>query len=249
MKAPYSKTRGFSLIELLVSMTIFITVMTIASGALLTLIDANQKAQNQKLVMSNLAFVLQSMTREIRTGTDWYCGVVRKRSGTDELYRRNSSNDPFPQRNNTNTIHPEPRDGFLWWQAVRDCDNDGFDIQNSGSPGRFFGFIESGDSLTSGLPSNRIFYFRDGDDNRIYRILGNDRRDGVPYTPDEVEITSLQFYVEGTDPYRPSVASTDLSQPRLIMVVEGYLDSPDTQVQAETAFTIQTTISQLSLDV
>lgn len=65
--------RGFSLIELLVSLSLFIIVLTMAVGSLLVLINANAKAQNIQSAVSNVQFALDSMAREIRTGTSYYC--------------------------------------------------------------------------------------------------------------------------------------------------------------------------------
>lgn len=67
------RTAGFSLIELLVSLTLFTVVMTMAVSALLVLIDANARAQNMQDAMTNLTFALDSMSREIRTGYGYYC--------------------------------------------------------------------------------------------------------------------------------------------------------------------------------
>jgi len=67
------KQKGFSLIELLVSISLFSVVLTIAVGTLLVLVDANGKAQNMQEAMTNLTFAMDSMTREIRTGRGYYC--------------------------------------------------------------------------------------------------------------------------------------------------------------------------------
>lgn len=40
------------------------------------LIDSNARAQNMQEVMTNLSFALDSITREIRTGSDYFCGGV-----------------------------------------------------------------------------------------------------------------------------------------------------------------------------
>ena len=64
---------GFSLIELLVSMTIFSVVMTMAASTLLVLLDANSKAQNMQAILNDLTITIDSMTREIRTGYNYYC--------------------------------------------------------------------------------------------------------------------------------------------------------------------------------
>ncbi|MFM2381952.1 MAG: hypothetical protein RLZZ76_719 [Candidatus Parcubacteria bacterium] len=73
-KSPTTAPRGFSLIEVLVSLSIFAIVITIAIGALLSLIGANARVQNTQAVMTNISYALDSMTREIRTGTDFFCG-------------------------------------------------------------------------------------------------------------------------------------------------------------------------------
>lgn len=68
--------KGFSLIEVLVSLSIFTIVMTISVGSLMVLINANAKAQNTQSVLTNISYALDSMTREMRTGSDYFCGQV-----------------------------------------------------------------------------------------------------------------------------------------------------------------------------
>ena len=77
-----NKSKGFSLIELMVSLTIFSIVMTISMGTLLVLIDANAKAQALSSAMTNLSFAMDSMTRSIRTGKDYYCAAAASVAGT-----------------------------------------------------------------------------------------------------------------------------------------------------------------------
>ncbi len=67
---------GFSLVELMVSLTIFSIVMTVSIGTLLVLIDANAKAQALYSSMTNMSYVMDSITRNIRTGYDHYCGPI-----------------------------------------------------------------------------------------------------------------------------------------------------------------------------
>ena len=68
------RIRAFSLIELMVSVALFSIVMVISVGSLLTMIDANRKAQALKSVMNNLNFALESMVRNARVGTNFNCG-------------------------------------------------------------------------------------------------------------------------------------------------------------------------------
>lgn len=66
--------RGFTLIELLVSTAVFTMVMVIALGALLALAEADRKAQTLNAAVNNLSFALDSMSRTIRTGSNYHCG-------------------------------------------------------------------------------------------------------------------------------------------------------------------------------
>jgi len=65
--------RGFTLTEVMVSMTILATVLTIASGSFLIILNASRQAQNNLDLINNLTFAIDSMTREIRTGYGYYC--------------------------------------------------------------------------------------------------------------------------------------------------------------------------------
>jgi len=68
-----SFTRGFTLIELMVSLTVFSIVMVVSVGTLLTLININAKAQALYSATTNLSFALDSMSRELRTGYRYHC--------------------------------------------------------------------------------------------------------------------------------------------------------------------------------
>jgi prepilin-type N-terminal cleavage/methylation domain-containing protein len=67
--------KGFTLIEILVSVAIFSTVMVMALGALLAMSESDRKAQTLKSVINNLNFSLDAMSRTMRTGIDYHCDV------------------------------------------------------------------------------------------------------------------------------------------------------------------------------
>ena len=73
MNFSHQKIAGFTLIEMLVALSLFTIVVTIAVGAFLSLIGASKGVQSEQSVMTTLTFVLDSMTREIRTGNNYYC--------------------------------------------------------------------------------------------------------------------------------------------------------------------------------
>jgi prepilin-type N-terminal cleavage/methylation domain-containing protein len=66
--------RGYTLLEIMVSVGLFTIVMVIAMGAYVTLIGLDRKTRATNDVTSNLSFVVESIARSIRTGTEYMCG-------------------------------------------------------------------------------------------------------------------------------------------------------------------------------
>lgn len=66
--------KGFTLIELMTALSIFIIVITISMGSILGVFNANRKSKSLKTVMSNLNLTLESMSREMRYGQKYHCG-------------------------------------------------------------------------------------------------------------------------------------------------------------------------------
>lgn len=66
--------QGFTLIETMVAIALFSVVMLISTGALLSLVDANRKAQALHSVMENLNIAVDGMVRSMRMGSSYHCG-------------------------------------------------------------------------------------------------------------------------------------------------------------------------------
>jgi len=77
-----SSEAGFTLIEMLVAVSLFAIVMTISVGALLALVDANKKAQATQSVMNNLNVALDGMVRNIRMGATYHCDAATETNKT-----------------------------------------------------------------------------------------------------------------------------------------------------------------------
>jgi len=73
----FKNNKGFTLIELLVSLSLFAVTMMVGMGALLSLIDANSKAQANQSVMNNLNIAIDGMIRSVRMGFNYSCGTNR----------------------------------------------------------------------------------------------------------------------------------------------------------------------------
>ena len=103
-----NQTKGFTLIEVMVSVTIFSMVMIVATGAVFAVVNANKKTHSIKSVMTNLNFALDSMIRDIRVGSTYSCndlGNCTDGNGTKFSFtaNRDVNNDGYP-----NVASPSP---------------------------------------------------------------------------------------------------------------------------------------------
>ena len=73
---PNGKQGGFTLLEMIVSIGIFMVVAVVAVGALVRITSVNRQAQSIQTSMTNLSFALESMSREIRMGANINCNGV-----------------------------------------------------------------------------------------------------------------------------------------------------------------------------
>lgn len=68
------KNSGFTLIELMTAVSIFLVIMTISMGSILGVFDSERKSSSLRAVMGNLNFAIESMSKEARFGRNYHCG-------------------------------------------------------------------------------------------------------------------------------------------------------------------------------
>ncbi|MEK7607724.1 MAG: type II secretion system protein [Patescibacteria group bacterium] len=101
-KKPKQKNYGFTLIEVMVSVSIFSIVMLISTGAVFSIVEANKKSHTLKSVMTNLNFALESMARDMRVGDRFTCSAWGsgpfdcQNGGATFSYKANRSIDSNP---------------------------------------------------------------------------------------------------------------------------------------------------------
>lgn len=218
---------GFTIIELIVSLALFTFVLTVSVGALLVLIAGNQKEQSAQSVMTNLAFALDSMTREIRTGYDYYCDILNA-GGVASAFDNQDVSLPSGQR---------------------DCPNGapGGSVKNTA-----ISFVEGGSSIT-GSPGGRIAYVIDLDtEETIYRRVGNGPLERI--VSSGVRIIAGEFRV--TDPTPQSLPPDHDTEQASVTIYLLAVDADEVPTETNPAeipdgqlFHIQTTITQRELDL
>jgi len=65
--------KGFTLIEVLVSIGLFAIIVTIAIGGLTRALRAQRQVASLLAASGNVSLVLEQMAREMRTGSDFFC--------------------------------------------------------------------------------------------------------------------------------------------------------------------------------
>lgn len=68
------KNIGFTLIELMVATTLFTIIMLMGVGSLIVSSNSAKASQKLRTAVDNVNFAMESMSRELRTGSYFYCG-------------------------------------------------------------------------------------------------------------------------------------------------------------------------------
>lgn len=222
-----NRQSGFSLIEMIVSLGVFSIVVTTAVGALLVVIATNQQLQAEQTVMTNLSFALDSMTREMRMGSSFFCGSVNNTNtpvngGATKIFQ--ATNDDLKNLDKDETL---------------DCPDGRTPTTN-----KFQGvaFIEGGDSVTGDTSVNhRILYYFNTTEKKIYRRVDDEQPQSI--VSSGLEIVDAQFYVTGSETIRSD--NTKFEQPTITI----YLEAKEKDVATSKSYHLQTTVTQRTLDI
>lgn len=221
MKSSSRTQSGFTLVEMIVSLAVFSIVITISVGALLVLIASNEQLQKEQSVMTNLSFAIDSMTREMRTGTAYWC---ERRSS---LVAGGGSNI-FNPLNNLDSV---------LGNNTQDCATGNNPAQ------RFHGvsFIEGGDSIT-GAGNQRILYFFDNTTGQIFRRIGSQQPQSI--VSSGIYITNAEFFVTGSKSLEDGNPNEE-DQASITIIIDAREENSPTAKE----YHVQTTVTQRTLDI
>ncbi len=68
-----SRNAGYTIIETMISVSLFTVIVTIALGSLLNANLLHRKSQNMRSILDNLSFTMEDMSRNLRVGYNYYC--------------------------------------------------------------------------------------------------------------------------------------------------------------------------------
>jgi prepilin-type N-terminal cleavage/methylation domain-containing protein len=70
-----NKNKGYTIIETMIAISLFLVVTMAGMGALLNANLVHQKSASMREIMDNLSFVMEDMSRNLRTGYNYHCFV------------------------------------------------------------------------------------------------------------------------------------------------------------------------------
>lgn len=65
--------KGFTIIETMISISIFLVIVMAGMGALLNANLLHNKSQNMRSMMDNLSFIVEDISKNLRTGYNYHC--------------------------------------------------------------------------------------------------------------------------------------------------------------------------------
>ena len=74
---------GFTIIETMISIALFTVIVTIGMNSLLNASAVHQKSQDQRSIMDSLSFIMEDMSRNLRTGKDFNCTTASSPNAGD----------------------------------------------------------------------------------------------------------------------------------------------------------------------
>jgi hypothetical protein len=67
------KNKGYTIIELMISISVFMVVVIYGMTALLNANLVHKKSQDLRQAMDNLSFIMEDMSKNLRTGSTYHC--------------------------------------------------------------------------------------------------------------------------------------------------------------------------------
>lgn len=216
---------GFTLIELMISVSLYTVIATVLISILLIVSSTNKKLQSNEHAINGLVVSIESMKREIKLGTNFRCDLA----GSD-LSRATGQ---FIVDDNS------PRSASL---VTSDCrlDPDAADVYKGGSTRLTFRTdINTFASYYLGKAPGDI---TDGIMRVTYNTGGVQVGDPVRLTTDDIDMQLLFFYVEGTD-------QADARQPIIIIKAKGINKKSGAGANFKNSkFFMESTITPIGLD-
>jgi prepilin-type N-terminal cleavage/methylation domain-containing protein len=224
--------RGFTLIELMVSIALFTTVALIATTALTSIQKVNVRVQNVRTVMDNLALSLETISSEVRQGSNYHC--YESESLSNNSYKMNSA-----QNCDDSAVVKTNNENALIFKVNSDKE-----VSTAGSeesPRVAYMLVKNADGAGTIIRyrNSNVYGITDNNFSNYFTGSGcsNSGCSAEQVTSSDVNVTKLKFTVNGEGQV---VAGTvgDGQQPYVLIEIEGETRSTPPQ-----SFKLQTVVT------
>lgn len=215
--------KGFTLVEMLVVLGLFSFIMTLATSVLYSTQAVNVKLSETQVVLDNVSVSLETMTRDIRYGSDFHCAdtVPDTTISTSYQLRRNCSYDNVGANHGGRVLILKPVD------AATSTDRVAYYASTTPT-----GMVIEKDEYFYGKP--KATYQITADDVRIKSLV--------------FYVTGASSTVLAKDEFDVEIPGTnDYIQPLITLMINGET-VPLKESATPTPFVVQTSISSRVLD-
>lgn len=91
---PCSLSKGFTIIEVMIAVGLFVIIMVMGVGAVLNTNTSHKQNQNQRLILDNLSFLIEDMSRNLRLGSQYQCPAGIAGTNSNDNYEYTFYVDP-----------------------------------------------------------------------------------------------------------------------------------------------------------
>ncbi|MEK7113842.1 MAG: hypothetical protein AAB873_03380 [Patescibacteria group bacterium] len=85
------KTSGYTIIETMIAVSIFLVVTMVGMDSLLNANLVHRKSEDMRSIMDSLSFIMEDMSRNLRTGFFYHCGLAGEAASEDPVSCLNGS--------------------------------------------------------------------------------------------------------------------------------------------------------------
>ena len=217
--------QGFTLVEVMISVGLFVTVMLVGVGAVLNTNVTHKRTLAVRQVLDSVNFLVEDMARNIRLGSNYNCDILSEY--TEDVSSTVVYSPTIEEPDDCTealSLAFEPMGGVY----ADETDQMSYIIEATGPESAFVkkiskvGGVTTIRDVTPNLGSNEV------------QLVIDHRQSG--------------FTVIGSYPYPPDPSADpaffDTLQPRVIVRLSGYIDYKNNRVP----FSVQTTVTQRLID-
>jgi Tfp pilus assembly protein PilW len=83
-----NQSGGYTIIETMIAVSLFVLIVTLGMGALLNANVLHKKSENMRSILDNLSFIMEDISRSLRTGYNYHCLIPNQAALPDPFVGR-----------------------------------------------------------------------------------------------------------------------------------------------------------------